>query len=74
MQCSKCSSDRPVDTVTWTLPGACQGCQYNKGNEEMKQLARYKELYLLLTVKGEMEFDQVCEWCVGQMEDVYSHR
>ena len=42
--------------------------------EEKKQLARYKELYLLLTVKGETEFDQVCERCVGQMEDVYSAR
>ena len=38
------------------------------------RLARYKELYLLLTVKGEVEFAQVCEWCVGQMEEVYSHR
>ena len=44
------------------------------GNEDRKKLARYKELYMLLTVKGEMEFDQVCEWCVGQMEDVYSNR
>ena len=42
--------------------------------EDMKQLARYKELYLLLTVKGEVEFDQVCEWCVGRMEEVYSDR
>jgi hypothetical protein len=42
--------------------------------EDMKQLARYKELYMLLTVKGEVEFDQVCEMCVVQMEDVYSDR
>ena len=44
------------------------------GKDDKKQLARYKELYLLLTVKGEIEFDQVCERCVGQMEDVYSSR
>ena len=44
------------------------------GRDDKKQLARYKELYLILTVKGEMEFDQVCEWCVWQMEDVYSDR
>ena len=41
---------------------------------DMEQLASYKELYLLLTVKGEVEFDQVCELCVGQMGDVYSDR
>ena len=74
MKCSKCSSDRPVDTVLWTLPGACPGCRDSHKNEEVMRLARYKELYLLLTVKGEVEFDQVCEWCVGQMEDVYSNR
>ena len=44
------------------------------GKDDKKQLARYKELYLLLKVKGEIEFDQVCERCVGQMEDVYSNR
>ena len=42
--------------------------------EDMKQLVRYKELYMLLTVKGEVEFDQVCEQCVGQMIEVYSDR
>ena len=41
---------------------------------DMEQLASYKELYLLLTVKGEVEFDQVCELCVGLMGDVYSDR
>ena len=40
----------------------------------MEQFAKYKELYLLLTVKREVEFDQVCEMCVVQMEEVYSDR
>ena len=42
--------------------------------EDVKQLARYKELYMLLTVKGEVEFDQVCELCVEKMKGVYSDR
>ena len=42
--------------------------------EDMQQLTRYKELYMLLTVKGEVEFDQVCELCVVQMKEVYSNR
>ena len=66
--------DRPVDTVLWTVADKCLGCQENTEKDHMKQLARYKELYLLLTVKVEMEFDQVCEWCAGQMVDVYSDR
>ena len=71
MKCPRCAADWPVDTVLWTLPSECPGC---KMAEDMKQLARYKELYMLLTVKGEVEFDQVCEQCVGQMIEVYSDR
>ena len=66
--------DRPVDTVICTIADKCLRCKENKEKDDKKQLARYKELDLLLTVKGEMEFDQVCEWCVGQMKDVYSDR
>jgi hypothetical protein len=66
--------DWPVDTALWTIADKCLECQENTEKDDKKQLARYKELYLLLTVKGEMEFDQVCEWCVGQMKDVYSDR
>ena len=72
MKCPSCGRGRSVDTVSWTLPDECSGCKENKRQEDTKQLARFKKLYLLLTVKGEMEFDQVCELCVGQMEDVYS--
>ena len=67
MKCPRCARDRPVDTVLWTLPDRCSECQESIGKDDKKQLARYKELYLLLTVKGEEEFDQVCERCVGQM-------
>ena len=74
MKCPHCGSDCPVDTVLWTVSDQCKGCRKSLGSEERKKLARYKELYMLLTVKGEMEFDPVCEWCVGQMEDVYSNR
>ena len=38
--------------MRWTLPDECSGCKDNKENDDRKQLARYKELYLLLTVKG----------------------
>jgi hypothetical protein len=68
MKCSGCGRGRSVDTVRWTLPDECSGCKDNKEHDDRKQLAMYKEL------KGEMEFDQVCELCVGQMEDVYSDR
>ena len=71
MKCPRCAADWPVDTVLWTLPSECPGC---KMKEDMKQLVRYKELYMLLTVKGEVEFDQVCEWCVEKMNVVYSDR
>ena len=74
MKCPKCGKAWPVDTVRWTISEECPCCKGRKGDEERQRLARYKELYLLLTVKGEVEFDAVCEWCVGQMEDVYSDR
>jgi len=61
-----------VDTKSWTLSDSCHGCRTNEENASRKQLAKYKEIYLLLTVKGEVEFDRVCSWCVGQMEDVFS--
>ena len=72
MKCPGCGRGRSVDTVCWTLPDEGSECKEDKEQDDRKQLARYKELYLLLTEKGEMEFDQVCELCVGQMEDVYS--
>ena len=65
MKCPRCAGARSVDTALWTIADNCLGCQDSMGRDDKKQLARYKELYLLLTVKGEMEFDQVCEWCVG---------
>ena len=60
--------------MLWTIPEECPCCKKIKGVEERKRLARYKELYLLLTVKGEVEFNTVCEMCAGQMCDVYSDR
>ena len=68
MQCRHCGLAWPVDTLLWTLSESCPGCKAGKGEEEGRQLARYKELYMMLTVKGE------AEWCVGQMEGVYSER
>ena len=40
--------------------------------EAKDQLEKYKRIYLLLTVKGEMEFDKICEWSLGQMDNLYS--
>ena len=71
MKCPSCSSVWPVDIVEWVLPSPCPGCNTREARD---QLDRYKELYLLLTVKGELEFDQVVELYVGQMGEVYSDR
>ena len=74
MKCPTCSSAWPVDILLWTVPEDCPGCKDGKKMKAMEQFAKYKELYLLLTVKREVEFDQVCEMCVVQMEEVYSDR
>ena len=69
MLCSGCGSIRPVDTMTWSLTS----CTCKMSNKEVKdQLEKYKRIYLLLTVKGEMEFDKICEWSLGQMDNLYS--
>lgn len=72
MRCCKCDGWRPVDTAVWGEPGPCPHCQHTNKEEDAKQLAKYKEFYTLLTVKGDVEFDQICEWVVDRMDQVYS--
>ena len=87
MRCGGCDKGRPVDIVNWNLAGACTYCKYGARPSEKEadrvKLERYRELYGILTdpvsVDGEdghsqMPYDELCEWCVGEMESVFSDR
>ena len=85
LRCQGCDKGRPVDILNWNLQGSCTYCSYGKTErqrtEDRRQLERYRELYRLLTeqVGGEempfqMPYDELCEWCVGEMEPVFSDR
>ena len=81
VKCMKCEEGRPIDTVRWKLYGPCTNCCYRKEKEDKEEVARYKELYQLITEyepggegSSEMPYDDLCEWCVGEMEEVYSAR
>ena len=72
MVCTECKEDHPVDIINWScLP--CPKCK-SYGEDSERQLEKYKEFHTMLTVKGEVEFDKVCEWCVTRMEGVFSDR
>ena len=81
VKCMKCEEGRPIDTVRWKLYGPCTNCCYRKEKEDKEEVARYRELYQLITEyepggegSSEMPYDDLCEWCVGEMEEVYSAR
>ena len=79
VRCSKCQEGRPIDTVKWKLYGPCTNCCYRKEKEDKEKVDRYRELYQLITEyepggegSSEMSYDDLCEWCVGEMEEVFS--
>ena len=85
LRCRGCDKGRPVDILNWNLHGCCTYCGYGKTErqrtEDRRQLGRYRELYRLLTeqvgseqLPAEMPYDELCEWCVGEMEPVFSDR
>ena len=85
LRCLGCDKGRPVDITNWNLQGSCTYCRYGARErekaEDRRQLERYRELYRLLTdqVAGEetsqeMAYSELCEWCVGEMEPVFSDR
>ena len=84
LRCARCDKGRPVDIVNWNLSGACTYCKYGAKKQEVeedeKQLARYRELHGILTEPGagdqtsQMPYDELSEWCAGEMEPVFSDR
>ena len=85
MRCARCDKGRPVDIINWNLAGACTYCKYGAKKQEVeedeKQLARYRELQGILTDPGaggdqtsQMPYDELSEWCAGEMEPVFSDR
>ena len=62
----------------------CTYCKYGAKKQEVeedeKQLTRYRELYAILTEPGsddqtsQMPYDELSEWCAGEMEPVFSDR
>jgi len=81
IKCGKCEKGRPVDTIKWKLYGPCTNCCYRKEKEDKEQVTRYKKLYTIITDyepggegSSEMSYDDLCEWCAGEMEDVFSSR
>jgi len=72
--CSGCDSGhRPMSPDTWTPPEPCPQCGYSDKMEDKKLLERYKEIYLRLTVKSDVDFDTMCEATVEEMGEVYSN-
>ena len=76
MKCMRCEEGRPIDTVKWKLYGPCTNCCYRKEKEDKEEVARYRELYQLITEyepggdgNSEMPYDDLCEWCAGEMEE-----
>ena len=79
IKCKRCEKERPVDTVKWKLYGPCTNCCYRKDNDDKKVVARYKELHQIITQSGgdrnsEMSYNELCEWCAEEMEDIFSSR
>ena len=79
IKCKKCEKGRPIDTNRWKVFGPCTNCCYRQDKEEKKQVERCKEIYELLTDyepggegSSEMSYEDLCEWCLGEMEDVFS--
>jgi len=90
LRCGGCDKGRPVDITNWNLQEtSCTYCKYGAKAKEREadkiKLNRYRELYKILTdpatVDGDaddglsrMPYDELCEWCVGEMEPVFSDR
>lgn len=76
MQCAKCGEARALDVETWSAPGPCSDCGYRAEKEDSKQVQRYKQLRHVLTEEGksDMSHDELAEWGLGEMEDIFSHR
>ena len=74
IKCMKCEQGRPIDTVKWKLYGPCTNCCYRKETEDKEQVARYNELYEQITEyePGGEGYDDLCEWCAGEMGEVFS--
>ena len=79
IKCLNCEEGRPVDIVEWKLYGPCTNCCYRRAKEDKKQVVRYKEMYQLIMESepggedvSKMDYDDFCEWCVGEMEKVFS--
>jgi len=72
--CSNCDDGyRPIDPDTWSGPETCPLCNNSDKLADKKLLDRYKDMYLKLTVKSDVEFDVLCEDVVDKMGDVYSN-
>ena len=76
IKCPKCGADRPVDVVEWSMPPNCNTCKRSGAKDDKKQVDKYREHYLLLTEKGEMEmsdmsYDYLSAWCAKEMDGVF---
>ena len=76
MKCPKCSADRMVDILDWSMPDNCSVCKKSSARDDKVQLDRYREHYLLLTEKGGMEmsdmsYDYLSAWCAKEMDGVF---
>jgi len=85
LRCGGCDKGRPVDIMNWNLYGdKCTYCKYGAKEKEKEEdkikLTRYRELYKILTDgddgsgHSQMPYEELCEWCVGEMEPVFSDR
>lgn len=73
-KCSRCEEGyRPMDTDTWSPPCPCPVCGHSSQDEDSRLLQRYKDMYIRLTVKSDVDFDTMCEKVVEEMGDVYSN-
>jgi len=79
IKCSQCKVARPVDIDKWKVCGPCGNCSFRRKTEDKKQVARYRELCHLLAENepgdddgSKKVYDDLCEWCVGEMEGVFS--
>ena len=79
IKCPKCSADRPVDTVDWSMPPNCKNCKMSGAKDDKKQLDKYRDHFFLLTEKGGMEmsdmsYDYLTAWCAKEMDGVFGSR
>ena len=75
LQCGHCKADLPVDIKSWEIVESCSSCKRRKDDPENKsQLQKYRHLTEVLTEEGkaEMSYDELAEWALGEMEDVFS--